>query len=116
MLKPNGTFRAVLPDIRYLCEEYLRQSETDPAAALKFIQETHMGVAEAPHGIAKIRSLFSRSFHYWMWDYPAMKLELQAAGFREIRRASLHDSAHAAFESVESPHRWENALGFEAIK
>lgn len=50
MLKAGGTFRAVLPDIRYLCEEYLRQAATDPAAAVTFIRETHMGLAEAPVG------------------------------------------------------------------
>jgi SAM-dependent methyltransferase len=116
MLKAGGTFRAVLPDIRYLCEEYLRQAATDPAAAVTFIRETHMGLAEAPRGLAKLRSLFSRSFHHWMWDYPAMELELRAAGFRTIRPARYQDSVHAAFRDVEEPHRWEHALGFEAVK
>jgi SAM-dependent methyltransferase len=116
MLKPGGVFRAVLPDIRFLCEEYLRQAPGDPAAATTFLRETHLGRATTPRGLARLRAFFSRDHHLWMWDYPAMAQELRDAGFREIRRAQLGDSAHAAFREVEAPHRWENALGFEATR
>jgi ubiquinone/menaquinone biosynthesis C-methylase UbiE len=116
MLKPGGVFRGVLPDLRFLCAEYLRRAPDDPAAALDFIRETHLGLAARPRGLARLRAVFSRDAHLWMWDYPAMAAELRDAGFREVRRAQLGDSAHGAFREVEAPHRWENALGFEAIK
>jgi predicted SAM-dependent methyltransferase len=116
ILKPGGSFRAVLPDIRFICRQYLDSCDTDPAAALKFIRDTHMGLEETPYGIEKLRRLFSRSFHLWMWDYPAMSAELTAAGFVSVRRAQFGDSAHKDFSEVESLHRWEAALGFEALK
>jgi hypothetical protein len=51
-----------------------------------------------------------------MWDYPSLERALRGAGFREIRPAKYHDSAHLAFRAVEASHRWENALGIEALK
>jgi len=116
LLKPGGTFRAVLPDIRFICRAYLDACEHDPAAAVTFVRNTHMGLEETPHGVDRLRRLFSRSFHLWMWDYPAMKLELAQAGFVDTRPARFGDSAHAAFADVESGPRWENALGFETRK
>jgi len=116
ILKPGGSFRAVLPDIRFICRQYLDSCTTDPAAAVKFIQDTHMGLEETPHGIEKLRRMFSRSFHLWMWDYAAMRLELEKVGFVDIRPASFGDSYHSAYTDVESGPRWENALGFEARK
>jgi SAM-dependent methyltransferase len=116
MLRPAGVFRAVLPDLRHLCEEYLRHASEDPGAAVAFLRDTHLGRTVTPRGWARLRDFFSRDAHLWMWDYPAMRVELAAAGFREIRPARFGDSAYAAFREVEAPHRWENALGFEAIK
>lgn len=116
LLRAGGIFRAVLPDIKFICTEYLEQAKTDPASALTFIDNIHMGTSETPHGIAWIRSLFSRSVHLWMWDYAAMEIELKSAGFSSVRRAVFGDSTQAAFVAVESEHRWINALGFEAVK
>ena len=116
MLRPGGTFRGVLPDLRHLCTEYLRQAPGDPAAAMNFIRATHMGLAETPRGLAWWRQFFSRDAHLWMWDYPALEVELRAAGFQSVRPARYHDSAHPAFREVEEAHRWEDALGFEALK
>ena len=116
MLKPGGTFRAVLPDIQFICREYLATCDSDPAAAIHFIQNTHMGLEETPQGMKKLRLMFSRDLHLWMWDYAAMRLELEKAGFIDIRPACFGDSVHAAFAAVESDSRWENALGFEARK
>ncbi len=116
MLKPGGTFRAVLPDIRFICQEYLDSCDADADAAINFIRRTHMGLEETPHGIERLRRMFSRSFHLWMWDYPAMRNELEKTGFVAIRPAIFGDSTHGCFAAVESAPRWENALGFEALK
>ncbi len=116
LLKPGGTFRAVLPDIRFICRQYLDSCATDPAAAVAFVRNTHMGLEATPRGLERLRRMFSRSFHLWMWDYAAMRLELADAGFADIRPAIFGDSAFGAFADVESGPRWENALGFEARK
>jgi hypothetical protein len=48
-----------------------------------------------------------------MWDYRAMKSELEAAGFVGVRRAELGDSPHEAFTLVVNEDRWTNCLGIE---
>jgi ubiquinone/menaquinone biosynthesis C-methylase UbiE len=116
ILKPGGVFRAVLPDLRFICQEYLSADGHDPEAAIRFIGRTHLGLEETPQGIDRLRRMFSRSFHLWMWDYPAMRNELEKAGFVAIRPASFGDSSQSDFTHVESAPRWQNALGFEAIR
>jgi hypothetical protein len=116
MLKPGGVFRAVLPDIKLICQEYLNIAEKSPDAAHAFIRNTHMGVETTPHGLQRLRAKFSRDAHLWMWDYSSMSAALFAVGFVSVRRAQFGDSAHNNFRAVESRHRWEGALGFEAQK
>jgi ubiquinone/menaquinone biosynthesis C-methylase UbiE len=116
MLKPGGVFRAVLPDIKIICQEYLSASGKSPEAAHSFIRNTRMGVETTPRGLQRIRLMFSRDAHLWMWDYPSMAAELEAAGFIQVRRAQFGDSTHNDFAAVESQDRWDGALGFEARK
>lgn len=116
MLKPRGIFRAVMPDLRYLCGSYVSAAVTDPAAAGKFMLGSNLGLVRRPRGLSRVRQLFSRDAHLWMWDYAAIEFELMQAGFAQVRKATFGDSRHASFSDVESPHRWENALGFEATK
>jgi len=114
MLKPGGIFRAVLPDIKFICQNYLAEADKSPDAALNFIRSTYMGQEATPRGLKWVRMMFSRDAHLWMWDYPAIAAELTAAGFISVRRAQFGDSLHNDFRDVESLSRWENALGFEA--
>lgn len=116
MLKPRGIFRAVMPDLRYLCSSYVSAAVTDPAAAGKFMLGSNLGLVRRPRGLSRVRQLFSRDAHLWMWDYAAIEFELMQAGFAQVRKATFGDSRHTSFSDVESPHRWENALGFEATK
>jgi hypothetical protein len=116
MLKPGGVFRAVMPDLRHLCSRYLSASVIDPAAAPSFMMNSNLGLVRRPRGVARLRQFFSRDAHLWMWDYAAINFELMQAGFAHVREATFGDSQHASFSDVESPHRWENGLGFEATK
>jgi len=116
LLRPGGVFRGVLPDLRFLCAAYLAQDAAEPAAAEAFMRSTHLGIAQTPRGLARLREWFSRDRHLWMWDFAGMRQELLAAGFITVRPARYHDSQHLAFRDVEAPHRWEDALGFEATR
>jgi hypothetical protein len=51
-----------------------------------------------------------------MWDYKSIELELQKAGFAEIRKASFGDSPDPMFREVEDKSRWDNCLGVECKK
>jgi predicted SAM-dependent methyltransferase len=116
ILKPGGVFRAVMPDLRYICSAYLARDASDPEGAAAFMRDTNLGIERRARGVERIRKFFSRDAHLWMWDYAAIRLELKQAGFVAIRKAAYGDSTHVAFADVESPHRWDNSLGFEATK
>jgi SAM-dependent methyltransferase len=113
-LKPAGIFRFVLPDLEKLAKDYV--NATDPQAALRFMQETYLGVKERERGlIGMIRPIIGNAYHLWMWDYKAMVPYLERAGFTNIRRAAFGDSADPMFKDVEDPGRWEGQLGVECV-
>lgn len=115
MLRSGGTFRGVMPDLRKICGDYLRSSAGDAEAAARFMNDSGLGLAESPRGLSWVRhTFFSRSIHFWLWDYAAIETELRDAGFSHVRPASFRDSDVADFLSVEDSHRWAGALGFEA--
>ena len=113
-LKPGGVFRAVQPDLRWICERFLACD--GPESVSQFMQSSLLGVRKNKSGLAWWRDLFSRDAHFWLWDYQSIMPELLAVGFKSVRRAHIHDNPHPAFLSVEDANRWENCLGIEAIK
>jgi len=115
ILRPGGIFRMVLPDLRQIATQYLR--DTGPEASIEFMRETRLGVEHRPRGLVSfVRGWLGNSEHLWMWDYESLSTALVAAGFREPRRAWINDSDDPQFAAVESPHRWENALGIECVR
>jgi hypothetical protein len=114
-LAPGGTFRLVLPDLEHLSRSYL--DSTDADAALKFMEDSNLGRKNRAAGLGGIlREWLGHSSHLWMWDFKAISRELEAAGFREIRRAEFGDSAEQRFKEVEDHDRWLDCLGVECIK
>ncbi len=114
-LRPGGVFRFVLPDLERLAREYLEAP--DPAASIRFMEESHLGQASRPRGLGGfLRQWLGNSQHLWMWDERSIVRELQAAGFTGIRRARMGDSAEPRFAEVEEAHRWEGCLGVECLR
>ena len=112
-LRSGGRFRAVVPDLEYLVKRYV----ADPVeeAALRFLDDSGLGDRNGMRGLETLPALFfGRSRHLWMWDYKAMKQELERAGFVDVRRAYFNDSAEVRFKEVEDKGRWENCLGVES--
>ncbi|MCF8261501.1 MAG: methyltransferase domain-containing protein [Melioribacteraceae bacterium] len=115
VLKPNGIFRMVLPDLETLATAYVESNEE--IASHKFMRHTILGVEKRSRGLKNlIIELFGNSRHLWMWDYKGLSLELKNAGFRNIRKAKFNDSSEAMFKKVEDVDRFENALAIECIK
>ncbi len=115
LLRSQGIFRLVLPDLRLSAEQYIASHEPD--ASVKFMRETLLGLENRPKGISGlIRSSLGNSHHLWMWDYDSLAAELKAVGFTSIRRANLGDSSDPIFTNVESPERWTNNLGIHCVK
>lgn len=112
VLKPDGIFRLVLPDLTRLARSYLEQQ--DQQASHDFMRQSYLGLEERPRGVSgAVRSWFGNSSHLWMWDYESLAAALADVGFRDIRRAQLGDSSDPAFSAVELPERWEGELGIE---
>ncbi|MEO8614630.1 MAG: methyltransferase domain-containing protein [Luteolibacter sp.] len=115
ILAPGGTFRFVLPDLETLINDYRASDDCD--AANRFMENTMLGIHSRSRGLrAVICNSLGGSKHLWMWDYKAMKKELQLAGFVDVRRAVFGDSKEQGFAGVESEDRWLQALGVECCK
>jgi len=116
ILRPGGTFRLVLPDLGYLCRQYVA-ANGDPEAAHAFMERSYLGVKSRPRGMGGLlRSWLGNSEHLWMWDEASMGRELAGAGFIDIRRAEFGDSGVDNFDAVEDRDRWENTLGMQCQK
>jgi predicted SAM-dependent methyltransferase len=115
ILRPNGTFRLVLPDLENSAKSYL--SDASPDAALKFMRETYLGHEVRPNTLRGfVASWLGNSQHLWMWDYKSIEPELVSAGFVEVRQATFGDSSNPKFAEVEEKSRWDNCLGVECKK
>jgi predicted SAM-dependent methyltransferase len=114
-LKPGGTFRCVLPDFEQQVATYL--ADSTPAASQEFLSYTFLGRKTRPKGLTAIlRDYFGNSHHLWMWDYKALTAELEASGFRDIRRCEFGDSRNPSFHAVENRDRFQWALAIECTK
>jgi hypothetical protein len=102
-LEPGGVFRMVLPDLRSLAAAYLAHGGADGAHL--FMERSCLGVGTRSLG-ARLAAALGNSGHLWMWDFPAMSVELERQGFVDIREAAHGDSDEARFADVEEADRW----------
>lgn len=115
IIRPNGIFRLVLPDLEWSAKHYSQNASDE--AAYEFMKETSLGQEKRARGFRGLISTWlGNSQHLWMWDYKSIKLELENAGFVGVRRASLGDSSDPVFNIVEEEGRWANCLGVECRK
>lgn len=115
LLVEGGVFRIVLPDLEHCARKYLEDGSSD--ASLKFMKDTFLGIERRPRGLRSlVKTWLGNSQHLWMWDYKSIVPELEAAGFKRIRRAVIGDSADSMFALVENPQRWEDSLGLECVR
>ena len=78
VLKNNGIIRTVIPDIKYLVNNYIKSKDADT-----FIENTFL-TEEYPTLKSKIKYLFlgSRN-HQWMYDENSLSKSLTSAGFNK---------------------------------
>ena len=114
-LKPGGTFRFVLPDLRQIVDVYVASKGEQPT--IEFMENTLLGRRNRPRGLGgMVREYFGNSRHLWMWDYSSMVVELKQVGFITIRRAAFGDAEDARFGDVEDRGRWNECLGIDCKK
>ncbi len=114
-LKAGGTFRAVLPDLRYLANEYLQSQHVD--AAYNFMQASGLGQKTRAREMKSfLKEWFGNSRHRWLWDKKSLSAVLERVGFTEIRGANYGDSSNDMFKLVEDPARFGGSFAIECTK
>lgn len=112
ILRPGGTFRMVLPDLRFMAAKHIGDQAPDAAPA--FMRDTMLGVEKRPRGFADfLRARLRNSWHTWPWDYPSLAHKLAEAGSVNPRPATFNGSSAEMFRAVESESHWQDALGIE---
>jgi predicted SAM-dependent methyltransferase len=118
VLKPDGLFRLVVPDLESRVRHYiahLENGETD--ANDNFMRKMNVGQERRQRGLQGVLwAMLSNSRHQWMWDEPSLRNLLERHGFVEVRRAIFGDSKDPRFHSVERETRFVDAIALEAVK
>jgi hypothetical protein len=116
LLRQDGIFRLLVPDLEVSARNYLALlQERSPAANRTFMDATLLGRRTRPRGLrGLIHTWLNGSEHLWMWDAPAMMHALGTQGFRKIRPCKFNDSDDPMFASIEDPLRFEDAVAIEA--
>jgi SAM-dependent methyltransferase len=109
-LKPGGTFRLVLPDLKRLARDYL--ADGHPLAAFRFM-EACLGKKRRARGLRDFVVGWLGSSGQWMWDEKAMTEQLREHGFRDIRRATFGDAEDRNFDAVEEKSQFEGCLAMQ---
>jgi SAM-dependent methyltransferase len=113
ILAPEGYFRLVVPDLKYLARQYVNSA--DATAAKVFMEETSLGVTNRARGVRGLLQLWlGNSSHLWMWDYEALEVELKLAKFATVRRCKFGDNP--LFLDVEQEDRFTNCVAVECRK
>lgn len=114
-LVPGGIFRLVVPDLLEMAETYSRDSS--PEAAHRFMAVSGLGEEVRRKGLVGIATRgMGNSRHAWLWDEKSMVLQLERAGFRDIRRCSFNDCEDVRFLEVEDEARFQGSIAIEARK
>lgn len=118
MLKKEGIFRFVIPDLDVFINKYLEEKSLNrPDALYNFLKNTHLGQIKRDKGLKGLLADFlGNSKHLWMWNKESMNNELEKAGFVKIRECSFNDCEDKMFKLVENSERFNNSIAFECIK
>ena len=118
LLKEEGVFRCVVPDLESAINKYTdRLNSGVLTAGNSFMYDTLLGIDRRPKSLKeKIIFLLGNSHHLWMWDKYTLEEELKNAGFSSVRMCFFNDSINKDFYYVEEISRFNGAIAFEAIK
>ncbi|TKC08174.1 methyltransferase domain-containing protein [Pedobacter polaris] len=117
LLKTNGIFRCVVPDLKKLAEKYLKNYNVINDPASEFMRATGLGIENRNTSLMGIlKEISGNSKHLWMWDEKSLINELTNAGFTNCRRCEFNDSEDKNFIAVEQDDRFVDAVAIECRK
>ncbi|MGB0564058.1 MAG: class I SAM-dependent methyltransferase [Spirulinaceae cyanobacterium] len=119
-LQPGGMFRAVVPDLEMLAQQYcqaLQDPVTAPQAADNFM---HLSCTGHPGSRATFRQRLQDAFanhrHQWMWDQASLQQAFEVVGFTEVRVCTYGDWQDARFGEVEHRESFGGAIAVQGRK
>src|SRR5262249_42900377 len=101
-VEPGGRIRLTTPDVGRTARIYLDDQELGDRHLERHRQAGYHDVA---HRVDLLRITFSREVGHhlgYMWDLEALTVELEQAGFVNVHRCELSESADQHFIGVES--------------
>ncbi len=110
VLKPGGTLRLVLPDMRLLVEAYLSSHDCD-----RFVARTLLADETGSAFSARLRTLFfGYRGHRWMYDVPSVLALLSGSGFTDIRALPAGQTVIPEPDGINLSERADESLYVEA--
>jgi predicted SAM-dependent methyltransferase len=107
VLRPGGVLRLVVPDLRLIAREYLRDS--DPMASHHFVDRLLLGHT--------IHDLFHRGAHHsQMFDANSLIALLRQAGFEQPAVSNFMQSRIADITLIELEQRKHESLYMESVR
>lgn len=99
ILRPSGVLRLAVPDFEFFISLY-----TDREKHSAFIQKYYRSFKqEGPPGANSIiNSVFMEHGHRYIYDFQELKDQLEAAGFRNIRKMEPGKSDHDDLKNLET--------------
>ena len=119
LLRSEGIFRCVVPDLLHYAKVYVEAaSQGDAHAGPEFVgRRTALGRKTRPRRLRGLIHDYTRTTgHRWMWDRYSLGAELESAGFTGIRPCTPGDCEDPMFARVEKPGRFVNAVAMQCRK
>lgn len=117
LLKPGGTFRCVVPDLKHAVQDYINNYDVVENPASQLMKSTMLGKESRAKGITGIlREIGGNSKHLWMWDEKSLISELLKVGFINPRPCKFNDSLDKNFQLVEEEDRFSAAVAIDCSK
>ena len=77
LLKKGGLLRVTVPDFEAICEYYIKTKDLDSIYCALYAGQDN-----------------PENFHYWCWDFRALKKDLELVGFKKIKKYDRNKIEH----------------------
>ena len=123
VLKPEGIFRIIVPDLKAFVKKYLTDThkESDPegtkADRLLILLRLQQPNPNSKNLIVRCYNrLNNTDSHKWMYDTKSLTFYLKRAGFTNVKTRKLFESKINDIKTIEQPIRLDDAVCLETEK
>ncbi len=121
ILKSDGVFRVIVPDLLLDVEDYLKaySSPDGGVASIAFFTNSCVGMISRSKTFKEfLVEYLGNSLHRWMWDEKSLSRALHKTGFIDIERiyGGKTDSNYELITRPERPHQFERGIALQCIK